>query len=232
MAVNQRWLNWRQIVLDDNSLSFGAKAMAMFLNTYMNDGQDMAYPSVATICGRLNISKPTATRYTNELQEAKYLVKQKRYGTSIIYYALIPNKILKTLDKSDNIHTELAQELDSSKDPLLVKNLYPSSKDPLPTVVKILNTNNQDNNQDNNQRERGTNKKHKFVAPTVKEISEYISAKGYSVDAHKFFEYYEAGEWHNAYGKKMKNWKQTVVSWNGRNNQPKNNKEEYEDWGI
>ena len=55
-----------------------------------------------------------------------------------------------------------------------------------------------------------------FKKPTLSEVREYIKEKHYSVDAVKFYEYYEAGDWHDAKGKPVKNWKQRLVTWNGR----------------
>ena len=51
-----------------------------------------------------------------------------------------------------------------------------------------------------------------FVPPSLDEISAYISEKGYSVDAERFFNFYEAKGW--MIGKtKMKKWKNAVANW-------------------
>ena len=38
-------------------------------------------------------------------------------------------------------------------------------------------------------------KRYRFVKPTIEEIEDYINEKGYSVDAHKFYDYYESNGW-------------------------------------
>ena len=53
--------------------------------------------------------------------------------------------------------------------------------------------------------------------PTVDEIQSYILEKGYSVDAEKFFDYYESNGW--KVGKNpMKDWKACVRTWQKNNN--------------
>lgn len=61
-------------------------------------------------------------------------------------------------------------------------------------------------------------KEKQFIAPTLDEVKKYIQEKNYTVDAQVFFDYYQATEWHDVEGKKVKNWKGKIVSWNARNN--------------
>ena len=52
-----------------------------------------------------------------------------------------------------------------------------------------------------------------FTKPTLKEIQDYISEKSLSVDGKKFFDYFEAGDWTDSKGNKVKNWKQKILTW-------------------
>lgn len=55
-------------------------------------------------------------------------------------------------------------------------------------------------------------KRASFVKPTVEEVRAYIAEKGYSVDAEKFWNFYEAKDWY--IGKnKMKRWHNAVATW-------------------
>ena len=63
----------------------------------------------------------------------------------------------------------------------------------------------------------------KFKKPTLEEIKAYCKERNNNVDAKKFFDYYEAGKWKDKEGKQIKNWKQKVITWEGRN---QNNKKE------
>ena len=69
------------------------------------------------------------------------------------------------------------------------------------------------------------NNKHKRVqTPTLEQVEAYIEEKQLSVDANKFFEYFEAGDWTDSNGNKVKNWKQKLLTWN--NHSKKDDSEE------
>lgn len=52
-----------------------------------------------------------------------------------------------------------------------------------------------------------------FTPPTLEEVKAYCHERGDKVDAQKFFDYFEAGKWHDSEGKPVKNWKQKVITW-------------------
>lgn len=55
----------------------------------------------------------------------------------------------------------------------------------------------------------------RFTKPTIEQIQSYINEKGYSVDAERFFDFYESKGW--MVGKnKMKDWKACVRTWQGK----------------
>ena len=62
----------------------------------------------------------------------------------------------------------------------------------------------------------------RFTPPTLAEIAEYCRERGNEVDPKRFFDYFEANNWVDSKGQKVKSWKQKVISWEGRNgNAPK-----------
>lgn len=62
-----------------------------------------------------------------------------------------------------------------------------------------------------------TKKKPKgFTPPSLQDIQNYCKERKNSVSANKFFDYYSAGEWKDKDGKAVKNWKQKLLSWEGR----------------
>ena len=76
-----------------------------------------------------------------------------------------------------------------------------------------------------------TSKKRTFKPPTLAEVNDYILEKGiHNVSAKAFFEYYEAGDWHDAKGNKVKSWKQKLLTWarheNGSLKTTKNTKQD------
>ena len=59
-----------------------------------------------------------------------------------------------------------------------------------------------------------TTKKRTFKPPTLAEVNDYIMEKGiHNVSAKDFVDYYEAGNWHDAKGNKVKSWKQKLLTW-------------------
>ena len=57
-----------------------------------------------------------------------------------------------------------------------------------------------------------------FTPPTLLEIGEYCRASGYAIDAEKFLRFYESSDppWCDSNGKPVKNWKQKIITWAGR----------------
>jgi len=60
--------------------------------------------------------------------------------------------------------------------------------------------------------------------PTLEEIQDYIIEKELNVDAKKFFDYFETGNWIDSKGNKVKNWKQKLLTWNNHIKQEASNK--------
>lgn len=58
---------------------------------------------------------------------------------------------------------------------------------------------------------------HKELRPTLEDIRSYISEKNLNVDAEKFYDYFEAGEWKDSKGEPVRNWKQKLITWSKSN---------------
>ena len=59
----------------------------------------------------------------------------------------------------------------------------------------------------------------RFIAPTLEEVSAYISSKGYDVDAERFINHYTANGWMVGRNK-MKDWQAAIRNWNSKNKKP------------
>ena len=55
-----------------------------------------------------------------------------------------------------------------------------------------------------------------FVPPTLEEVQAYCKQRNSPVDPKVFFEYFDAGHWIDSEGKPVKNWKQKIITWEGR----------------
>lgn len=56
-------------------------------------------------------------------------------------------------------------------------------------------------------------KRKRFTPPTLEEVQAYCKERKNNVDAKKFFDYYQEGEWHDSQGKPVRNWKQKLLRW-------------------
>lgn len=57
-----------------------------------------------------------------------------------------------------------------------------------------------------------------FTPPTLEEVQAYVEERGSNVDAQKFFDYYTVGNWKDAKGNAVKNWKQKLLTWERKDN--------------
>lgn len=58
--------------------------------------------------------------------------------------------------------------------------------------------------------------KKKFTPPTLDEVSEYCKSRKNQISPKKFFDFYEASGWKDSKGNPVLNWKQKVITWEGR----------------
>lgn len=80
--------------------------------------------------------------------------------------------------------------------------------EPIPDINTNINTNNKENI-----------KRKIFKKPTLEEVKQYCIERKNNVDAQKFIDYYEANNWTDSKGNKVKSWKQKVITW--ETHQPK-----------
>jgi len=192
MKFDKTWLNWRKVVLSDRDLSFYAKSIALYLNTFMNDSHDFAFPSIETIRAGMSIgSNTTVIKYLTELVEKGWLIKEKRYGKSAIYYAKVPENIL------------------SITPPVVVHEMNSSITRGGLTVLHEVETNKQGNNQMNKQRDKTP----QFNPPTAKEVQDYLDEKAITEFTGEYFvNHYSSVGWKRGKSK-IKDWKACVRTW-------------------
>ena len=177
--------NWVKLVLS-SELPFMSKGICMYLSTYMNMEQQVAWPSRARIEAELGISRGALNKHLDLIEEAGWISRERGDAkTSTRYYIKFP----------ENIEIQL---LGSSPDEL------GSSPDEL-GVVHEVNTNKQVNKQ--------TNKR--FVPPTVEELRSYIKEHKYIVDSEDFINHYTSKGWKIGTSP-MRDWKAAVRTWHSK----------------
>ena len=55
-----------------------------------------------------------------------------------------------------------------------------------------------------------------FTPPTIDDVIAYCKERESPVDPKKFFDYFNAGGWVDSRGNHVKNWKQKIITWEGR----------------
>jgi len=66
--------------------------------------------------------------------------------------------------------------------------------------------------------------------PSLEEIKKYIKENNLNVDADKFYNYYNAGNWLDCKGQPVINWQQKLVSWNNNEKCNINTTKQYQDY--
>jgi len=56
-------------------------------------------------------------------------------------------------------------------------------------------------------------KRKRFTPPTLDQIIAYCDEKNLTVDPQQFFDFFDAGDWKDSKGNKVKNWKQKILTW-------------------
>jgi predicted phage replisome organizer len=64
-------------------------------------------------------------------------------------------------------------------------------------------------------------KKKDFTPPTLEEIEDYCKSRNNNVDAKRFFDFFDASNWVDSKGNKVRNWKQKVITWESYNKEVK-----------
>jgi len=82
-------------------------------------------------------------------------------------------------------------------------------------------TQDKEKEKDKDKEEDKKNKRTRFVPPTIEEVEAYVMERGSSVDPRKFWEYFNAGEWKDAKGNPVRNWKQKLLTWEKYDDKPK-----------
>jgi len=102
-------------------------------------------------------------------------------------------------------------------------------KQDLANLADSDSKNKNDSKNDSDSKNKNLKNKNIFKNPTLQEIIDYCNQKKFTTNPAKFFEYYEAGDWKDQKGNKVKNWKQKLITWENKsqsaNNLPQNQTE-------
>lgn len=100
------------------------------------------------------------------------------------------------------------------------QNLEKTQEKPKQNLNDNVNDNVNDNIKENNKKKN----------PTLEEIQDYIQEKQLKVDGKQFYDYFTEGNWVDAKGNKVKNWKQKLLTWNKYNITKKEEPKKYQNY--
>ena len=63
------------------------------------------------------------------------------------------------------------------------------------------------------EKEKEIDIRRKFTPPSLEDVKAYCQSRHNGVNPQRFYDYYQASDWHDASGKPVKNWKQKVITW-------------------
>jgi len=200
--------NWVQLI-KKSDLPANAKYLALYLSTWMNAEQQVAWPSVMRISNETGLSEPTVIKWLNHLDLTQWIIKKKAAAKVFTnggsqahneYWVNVPQEVLRGLN--DLSCNPKGGKTDKQR------GLNESSKG-----VKQFNTNNNNNNNSN---------KGRFTPPTLEQVTQYCKERNNTVDPNEFINHYETTNWHR--GKtKIKNWQACVRTWEKNNKTPVSN---------
>ena len=108
---------------------------------------------------------------------------------------------------------------------LLSNSISNSNSDFNSNSISNYEENIEDNKEKINKKEKKPRAKKEFVPPAYEEVLEYAKSRGREDLARKFFDYFDAGEWIDSKGNKVRNWKQKFITWESNNEKGANNGE-------
>lgn len=189
-------------VLRDDRLSFEARGFLAFLLS-MADNWNFSITGLASITG---LSDRAVMRLTKELKKAGYIKQTKVKDET----GLFRSYLWEISEEPSELHQNgTSDNPNFSKTELRINGT--SDKPNFRESVPIRNTNIEEipNKRNTNIKER----REKFKKPTLEEVIAYCKERNNTVDAVKFYDYFEAGDWKDANGKPVKNWKQKIITW-------------------
>jgi len=168
------------------------------------------YTSLLELSKRWSVSR-NWTRHFLDMLEADGMIERQQKDTKTT--TLKVNNYAKYQDRQDNTRTPEGQQKDTTG------TTEGQQKDNTRTAEGTFFLTNEEDKEYTEGTERESKRETaRFTPPTLMEVLEYITEKGYAVDGRRFWEYYESVGW--KVGKnKMKDWKAAVRSWNARDEQ-------------
>ncbi len=199
-SVGIKHLDWISLILETELPAY-SKMLAMYLSTFMNKHQDIAWPSHSRIQKQLSINTSTVCKYLKLLEEEGWIIRETGNSTKTTRYIVgFPKSIEQAVKEINGVPCEtrlgtLPDKVGTLRDKVGV---------PCHTDT---------NQQYNQQLNQPINKKGRFTPPTLKEVNDYVIENSLTMDAEIFVDHFSSNGWKVSGRAAMKDWKAAVRNW-------------------
>ena len=190
---------------------------------------------------RTGWSKNTLDNYFIELKKDGYidilLIKSPNYTHAPRYVKINNQKLIDMYNlynsqdlilknqnltiKSQNLYRNNNYKQELKQEPIPIDKEEEIKNDIVVEPVAIFNEEDIDIEMEKPKKKR---KEKEFVPPTIEEVIDYVNERNSSVNPHQFFDYFNVTGWVDSNGKKVRSWKQKLITWENHSNGYKNRK--------
>lgn len=196
--------------LTDAMLTEPERRVLLALFSFRGKNTNTVWPSLETLSKRAIIKDKTrVSKLTKSLVTKGWLTKKRRGFTGGNVYTLMFPARLESGAQSDpsNLDSDTNLDTDAKLDADANSNLDSDTNSNLDSAAK-----NKEQTIEHTNEHKGDKRK-RFILPTVDEVAEYCRERGNSIDPEHFVDKNQAAGWMLSGGKKIKDWKAVVRTW-------------------
>jgi len=196
--------------LTDALLTDPERRVLLALFSYRGKNTDTVWPRLETLSERANIKDKTrVSKLTTSLVEKGWLTKKKRGFTGgNVYTLIVPARLDRVVESgSSKLDSDTNLDTGAKLDKGANSKLDSDTKSNLDSAAKY-----KEQTIEHTKEEEGDKRK-RFIPPTVEQVAQYCQERGNSIDPEHFVDKNEAAGWMLTGGKKIKDWRAVIRTW-------------------
>lgn len=207
--MGDRRMLTKKVTDDDNFMALSSSAQALYLHLSMSADDD-------GFCNQVSICMFKAHASVQDLQallEKRYIY-QFDNGVIVIKHWRMANALRKDRYTPTAFQEELAKlKLKENGAYTWLPDGCQEVAERLPDGCPNISKVNLSKDNINNTPLPPKGGKGVFVPPTLEEVEAYCKSRNSTVDPKQFWEYFDAGDWIDSKGQKVRSWKQKLITW-------------------
>lgn len=186
MAINETsYVQIQAFMVKDLKLSGNELIIFACIHGFSQDGESWFTGSRSYLAEWCQTSKKTVSNNLAKLCEKGYLEKRQKVNNGVTF------NDYRVAKKFLGVGKNVPQGGEECSTPPVEKTS--------PHILEVDNT-------------RTKTKDKRFTPPTLEEVKAYCDSRNNGVDPQRFIDYYEAADWKDSKGNRVRNWKQKVIS--------------------